>query len=431
MMLREIIGQARAWIVGLFRRAPPDRDLGKFLPPPEPETIPTFPTFPEPASPPAPKPAPPDDPPRGSFVHLEDILDDLPDCRRSLRKLRKFDADAFAYHHRLGARVLSDRAMFLVMGLDDGFARNLPASGMVFTPRRHWTDDSIFPTFIYFTKVERSNDFHNVPDDARAFYRVTVLFIDVTRKNGSGKPLSGGVSYSVAIRQDNSIHLLKQPQREIFRTPHADHYKRKPIGNGRWGRHKVDLPRGKAWRRTYIDYAPGLYMWVRDALKRGKSLTPQELTTILFAGAANCYALSVADDFQVRAERDGVSVAFSVALGRTPHFFRDRQTTAATDGKRKRIFHGVVRHDRTLASGKVITVKAHYRGERRFDWFGERITITAPEDSLISWREAAREVEADVLAELPPGTFMLPGETAEFVRSLLEDHVDPRQKKAA
>lgn len=382
---------------------------------------------------PKPKQALPDDPPRGSFTHLEDILDDLPECRRSLRKMRKFDADAYAYHHKLGARVLSDRAQIDPRLLGDGFARNLPASGMVFSPRRYWTDDSIYPTFIYFDKVERHNDFHDVPDDAKAFYRITVLFIDVTRKNGSGKPLTGGVSYSVAIRQDGGIHLLKQPQHEIFETPHARHYKRKPIGNGRWGRHKVDLPKGKAWRRTYIDYAPALHSWVRDALKRKRNngLTPQELAGMLFAQAANCYVLSVADDFQVRAERDGVSVAFSVALGRTPHFFKDRQTAAATDGKRKRIFHGVVRHDRTLASGKVITIKAHYRGERRFDWFDEHITITAPEDSLISWNATAHEIENDVLAELPPGTFMLPGETADFVRSVLEDHTDPRQKKAA
>lgn len=430
-MLREIISQARAWFIGLFRPPHLNKDLGIFQPPPEPETIPSSP---EPALTPAPKlrRALPDDPPRGSFTHLEDILDDLPECRRSLRKMRKFDADAFAYHHKLGARVLSDRALFQIMGLDNGFARSLPAAGMVFSPRRIWTDDNIFPTFIYFSKVERSNDFHDVPNDAKAFYRVTVLFIDVTKKNGSGKPRSGGVNFSVAIRQDSGIHLLKEPQQETFGTPHAGHYKVKPIGNGRWGRHKLELARGKAWRRTYIDYAPALRMWVRDAHKRKptSNITVQELTTILFAGAANCYALSVSDDFQVRAERDGVSVAFSVALGRTPHFFKDRQTTAASDGKRKRIFHGVVRHDRTLPSGKVITVKAHYRGERRFDWFGERITITAPEDSLIKWQVAAREVENELLAELPPG-FMLSGDAAEFVRSVTEDHVDPRQKKAA
>ncbi len=364
-----------------------------------------------------------------AFAHFEDILDDLPECRRSIGKLRKIDRDAWDYHHKLGARVVSDRIHqgFILPSLDRAFQRSLPASGMVFCPRRHWTNEYIYPTFVYFQKLTKRADYFDIPNDAVAFYRMTVLYVDVTKHDGVGRPVTGGLSCMVAVTESGRVHLLQELQTETFETPHARHSRTKSIGrNGRAGhgstsgysRHKVHIPRGKSWKRQYIGYHPLLYTWARD---KKKPDTPQGLVSGLFTHSANTFASSVTEDFQVRAERHGVSVAFSVALGRTPYFFKDRQTTVAKDGKRKRIFHAVVEHQRVYPSGKVATVRAHYRGERRFEWHGETITITAPENSVMTWDAAAQEIDEEMLLEAEAMGMVRPGEAAAQVRSVLED----------
>jgi hypothetical protein len=77
---------------------------------------------------------------------------------------------------------------------------------------------------------------------------------------------------------------------------------------------------------------------------------------------------------RVSAEKNGVAAVFSVNIHRTAYFFADRDYQLTEDGKRKRIFHFVRPHIRSDGS----TVKAHFRGERSFDWAGYRITITVP-----------------------------------------------------
>lgn len=66
---------------------------------------------------------------------------------------------------------------------------------------------------------------------------------------------------------------------------------------------------------------------------------------------------------------------FTVPQNRWKYFFKDRIDAMATDGKKKRIFHAVIAHQRHLANGKTSNVRTHYRGSRHFVWEGYEIKI--------------------------------------------------------
>lgn len=343
--------------------------------------------------------------PAGSFIHFEDILKDIPECRRLLKSMRKTDKDAYDFHSKVGARVVSERLLVERDLIRKEFVDALPASGMVYLPARYESEGYCNPRFIYFNKVEAKPDYCGIPADSLAIYRVGVAYLEVASPHGENKKRrSGYFQYLMSVRPDRTAVLLKEALRETISTPHYGHYKLKPIGNGRWTRNKQQLSRGKAFTRTYSGYAPVLDSFVRDFEKRKRSegifghiplITPQDVASALFRFPASEYASSACEDFQVRAERFGISVAFSVAMGRTPYFFKDRQTEVTTDGKRRRIFHAVVEHKRVGRSGKVSTVKAHYRGERKFMWHDEKITITRPERSVATFGMAATEYGFD------------------------------------
>ena len=77
---------------------------------------------------------------------------------------------------------------------------------------------------------------------------------------------------------------------------------------------------------------------------------------------------------KVTAEKGGVAAVFSVNVHRTAYFFQDRDYHLTEGGTRKKIFHFVRPHVRSDG----VTVKAHFRGERSFDWAGYKINITVP-----------------------------------------------------
>lgn len=78
------------------------------------------------------------------------------------------------------------------------------------------------------------------------------------------------------------------------------------------------------------------------------------------------------------ARKNGIKVTFLVAENSWKRFFRNRIDAIASDGKRKRIFHAVVAHERVCHNGKITPVRTHYRGTRNFDWNGYNIKIVMP-----------------------------------------------------
>ena len=63
----------------------------------------------------------------------------------------------------------------------------------------------------------------------------------------------------------------------------------------------------------------------------------------------------------------------------TKHFFADRDTTVTdASGKKKKIIHHVVQHERITANGKSSMVREHIRGLNKFDWRGYEVNVIAP-----------------------------------------------------
>ena len=87
---------------------------------------------------------------------------------------------------------------------------------------------------------------------------------------------------------------------------------------------------------------------------------------------------AVVEKIQIRVSKGSMVAMFSIILPTAKVFFRDRRVEAATDGKRRRIFHSVVDHIREYSDHTTL-IKAHYRGSRDFEWNDYRIHIVLPE----------------------------------------------------
>lgn len=313
----------------------------------------------------------------GAFMYFDTLLDQLPTCRKLLRKMRSIDANAYEYNALVGARVLP--SVCEIWGqpkLSPAFISRLPSTGMVYVPPDK--DDKVkYPDWAgvlaYFTKLEKTQANMVAPQDATAVYRMTVVSLDWKTNRGSG------AEFAVAII-DGKPRLLSERHVE-----------------------KVRLPKGGSFARFTWGYSPNLEWWFHSHQRKkrdkeysldflyGKSV--QEFGANLFVLSANDFASSAGENFQVRAERDGVSVAFSISLGRTPYFFKDRDRAVNQNGKTLRIFHQVAGHKRVTPTGKTVDVREHYRGLRRFMWHGEKIVVTAPKQSLMTVDVKAIEVD--------------------------------------
>lgn len=146
--------------------------------------------------------------------------------------------------------------------------------------------------------------------------------------------------------------------------------------------------------------------------------TEEEFAARLFAWDASI-AMDATDLFEVRARKDGSTVLFNVGLNDTKRFFKNRDVTTRTNsGQRKRIYHAVDEHARTLADGKIVRVRGHYRGERVFLWKGEHVTITPPELSLAKFSAGVTEMGRE--STIPNG-MLSDGQAAKKLLSYAED----------
>jgi hypothetical protein len=301
-----------------------------------------------------------------SFIHVADVLEQLPRCRDTLRRLKRFDRDAYAFHKQFGARLVPRRRrdrLFLGGGrLRESVLQTLPGAGLFYfkdAPGEKQrldreSDDPTISGYSYFTKVDRKPwDLEKISgDDVRALYDVTFVFDD--------DKITAGYSFHAVILADGHVRLLKTKRTTAQR-----------------------LPRGGILHHSSWDYHPMLYEHYNDRKGHNAKIGPtaEAFGAELFSLCINAYdATNVG--FQIIARRPhGAAVAFSVPASRAPTFFRDREIEAASDGRRQRIFHAVEEHTRTLASGRVVTVAAHYRGARKFTWKGESIRIDPPEQA--------------------------------------------------
>ena len=313
----------------------------------------------------------------GAFYYLKDILDRIPRCQKMLRRVKRIDPDAYEYHRRVGARLVPDRFMVDGGQLSSMFLSKRPSIGMTYMITRDAENeakrkDHIPASFHYFEKISRrgKNESGLLPT-LNDMYKLVVVHDD-------GDLISGGLAY-FEIMPNGTARIMrkKETMKQSFRT-------RKRGEKVVTVSHNImDYP--KYIIEMHIDNAQG------DDFN--------DYSAQIFTVCVNNFCtLTSEDELQVRCEKGKIVAMFNVCTKRTPYFFADRETTLAIDGKRKRIFHIVSAHSRVLKDGRTSEVKEHYRGERRFWWGGNKVTITVPKLhhlSLNSFSVAGHEFDED------------------------------------
>jgi hypothetical protein len=295
---------------------------------------------------------------KGHWLHLEDILEQINTCAAMVRELKRVNPSVHNWYRQFGAHVVPHDTMFAVDGLSDRFMQNWPSNGMILQPST--VDDNgeeFLPHLMFFDKVNRTSvckaEKVTLQPTTKRIYRVS----QVIKSPDISYPF--GCSFFVGVSDAGEVELLKQ------RVGMMPSFRRSQSGTPGW-----DYPQ-ELW------FMYGSYC--RNALEKGK--TPdsiQKWTSTLFCVAANAFSRAT-ETAQVRIKASGTVVNVGIPLSRCPYFFRDRNIEAASDGRRKRIFHFVRGHERKLADGRTQTVRGHYRGARKFEWNGHPVTITVPD----------------------------------------------------
>ncbi len=302
-------------------------------------------------------------------IHITDVLNWIPKCRDLLQHLKKHEPEVVKFYNVMGAKLTAAKTLWV--GELAHCINDLPGIGMVFYLVE---GGGVFAgNFVHFVKLESQPYYAVVPKTSLVMYRVTVAFSDYDG-------LAHSYDFFVSINDDNRGQVVSQ------RNLTVQH-----------------LPKGGSFTRMDWGVPSELtYHW-KDVKRRGQLVdeckSAEQFGLNSFHWALRSY-LDSSEDFQIRAERDGSSVAFNVALGRTPYFFKDRETDLTESGQKKKIFHRVEEHQRQLASGKTSTVTAHYRGARKFTWKGERVVITPSERSFYKrWTAKGRIAEDNEVRE--------------------------------
>lgn len=315
----------------------------------------------------------------GRWYFRRDILDRIDEYFVYLRRMKRCDPEAYSLFSQVGGYITNTYiGMRVCTGetstIDPAWRINgaSPSFGMVTCiPTEASDEDSMHPRLIYFQKVGRSWRVERSEDDV---YRVCA-FIAAKEAKFRGLNLDHPVDFHVTINAKNEIRLLRELsiKEQRLKPSRASGYMGRvssSITRLSWG-----LPQNL---KAHID---AINRERDEKRQRGHKfedgdpgrLTPEDHARFLFSIAANWQATATAD-VHVKVSKDGLSAVFCVDLLRMPHFFRDRETDLASDGRRKRIFHIVGTHQRKSGS----YVKSHFRGQRKFTWNGADIYIWMP-----------------------------------------------------
>ncbi len=296
----------------------------------------------------------------GRWYFKRDILDQLEDYFFYIRRMRKVDPGGYALFSKVGAALVPSQALAKWGDRIDpewGNSDTAPSFGAI-GMLRHGDDeekdyDWVPVRISYFQRMNKSKA--TVQYHPGVTYRC-VGFYDK-------KKLRASCEFYVAVQPDGRIVVLKEKRatKRRIKSRKKDRYGNR-IGNFTLITHHWDWPsqlypdvelRPDDYRRKISPHEKGAnwFRWTVDIFTR-----------------ANC-------DIRIRVEKDRVIGMFHVDLKRTAYFFIDREPVII-DGIKKRIFHHVRPHDRTLKDGRVTRVVEHFRGLRNFNWNGYQINIT-------------------------------------------------------
>lgn len=280
------------------------------------------------------------------------ILDRLDDYFSCARRLKKHDRDAYDLFSRVGLGVTTHiYKMSRITGTDRIMHGGVAFSGNV-------DDKNIYPSFTYFRKFA-APPFGVEFSGGGAIYKVTCVYDE----RGRHKKLVVPMDFWVSVDGDGRPHLL----REYSRSTQQIMPKKKRAS---FGGHVHVL------KQPFVVYRNEwkLPSWLN--LVKGPE-TKEEKAAEIFSQAYESYRESAAD-ILISVKTADCAATFGIGIKRAPYFFADREGELTPSGSKKKIFHGVREHERQVSPDKKVTVKAHYRGMRHFDWNGYSIAISFP-----------------------------------------------------
>lgn len=288
-----------------------------------------------------------------------DRLDEYFDC---MRRLRRHDPDAYSILSRVGLSIPAQGVCSLPNLLN---SKRLTFGGVLFSLHLFQAKkDKMYPSFVYFKKIETPGAVQWFRGDV---YQVVVIY-DTRRCPADWRSrLSFPLEFHVGVGLDGVPRLLKEL-----------HTSTRYIVGRKGGKGKK--------RRQEITSRVWNYPQLVRQIAHEHQDSADEWASLIFRDAFFTSAACL-DQVIVRVKSGGLTAAFGIEASTAKAFFRDRESTVlARDGKRKRIFHSVVQHDRRLGSGRITEVKTHYRGLRHFDWQSYQVHIVLPKNNyLLKW----------------------------------------------
>jgi hypothetical protein len=292
----------------------------------------------------------------GEFYFRDDVLDKLDHYMIYVRRLRRKHPDAYASYTKLGGSIIPTPTMIEYLDVPSWFCQTLPsfcctslAVGKSFE-ERDAKEGRYSPRFIMLTKnANRPTKVQYVANVA-AYYTVMVYFAVRTAKSPSAI-----LEYPIALLKDGSAVACRSL---VESYQNIKSKKGSMLIEGvRWGFHGA------------------FHDW---GAEQSPPVSAEKVMTKVFTAAASAYERQNSSVIRVAARKGGDVACFALNVLRTPSFFKDRQVTIDGNGVSKRIFHITRTHPRTLADGRVIPIKTHFRGLRNFMWNGYEINISVP-----------------------------------------------------
>jgi hypothetical protein len=353
------------WLRTRFWGRPEPLQLARLAPP---RPVPVVLTATAPALAVAPDPEPPardpEPPLRRQFVHdtgplqvhwhfKTAILDRLDEYFVCLQRLRRHDRDSYALFSQVGLAIPADCYLNWENPNKAAWALSSPerpGHGGILLGGVDSDRAFMYPSLIYFRKIRYPVGVERAHGDV---YELTALYDNRQAAYRWTADFAAPLRCHFVVERDHTVRLLREHccVERVIERHSGRQRERFTLTAHRW-----QVPEWTQWM----------------AEDHGGRDVPR----MLFIMALGTYQEAI-QRIVVRVRRGEMVAAFGIDLPRAKYFFADRALDVARDGRRKRIFHAVVEHDRQVRT-KTTRVRAHYRGSRHFEWQGSHIDITYP-----------------------------------------------------
>ena len=293
----------------------------------------------------------------GPAYYMGDLLKPLDDYNAVIHELKKHDLDAYNYYVRVGCTIGNSDQLFekdtLSARWRNGTKRPMAMMMHFKQYEKDIDEDKVYPTFLLIQKMRMVPGVQFTNAD---MYECITFY----RERDSIKIITG-IPFYMSVDPEGGMHLMLMKRRMEGKTYSKKLRRAKAGARGR----RSELVDHEIQRWGIPTY---LSEWAED-----KKMTPSKLAQIIFtvtATAAETQDLGLL----IRARKNNVCAAFAIDLLRTPYFFKDRIKAKTITGRTKPIFHIVRTHPRKNSK----LVKTHFRGLRRFNWFGHDVQISMP-----------------------------------------------------